>query len=162
MEFEVQGAGEPDSDINVTPLIDIVLVMLIIFMVMTPIQIQEMAVKLPEKTQVVHKSDLPKDQLLVAAYDDGTLALNKRRMSPQELFDQLEHRLKFKKSRVVFVDAHPELPYADVIEVMDIVRDAGAERVALARLKDRGPKPPTQDQDGNPLGGATAPAPTEP
>ena len=65
------------SDINVTPLIDIVLVLLIIFMVLTPIMIYELSVNLPDKTETVEQEDdVPKDQLLLAVCKDGTMTLN--------------------------------------------------------------------------------------
>ena len=143
MGMQVKGGGGPTSEINVTPLIDIVLVMLIIFMVLTPIQIEEMAVKLPDKTETLDQpEDLPEDQLIVAAYADGTLALNKRYLTEPELNAEVRLRLKYKRSRVVFVDADPNLQYGTVVHIMDLVRDAGAQRVALAKLKDEGPPRP--------------------
>ena len=65
----------PEGDINVTPLIDVVLVLLIIFMVLTPRVIEEIQANLPSKTETVKKQQDKKDQLVVALYDDGTLAL---------------------------------------------------------------------------------------
>lgn len=140
-KFRIKGGAGPDSEINVTPLIDIVLVMLIIFMVLTPIKIQEMAADLPKKTELVEQDDLPEDQLLVAAYADGTIALNKKMVTFDQLKEELSKRLKFKKSRVVFVDAAFDTPYANVVRAMDTARDAGAERVALATMKPEGPAP---------------------
>lgn len=143
MGMKVKGGSDPQSEINVTPLIDIVLVMLIIFMVLTPIQVEQMAVKLPDKTETMdQQEDLPEDQLVVAAFADGTLALNKKYMTEQELNAEVRLRLKYKRSRVVFVDADPNLQYGTVVHIMDLVRDAGAERVALAKLKDEGPPRP--------------------
>jgi len=140
MALTLKKALPPDSDINVTPLIDVVLVMLIIFMVAIPMKIEEIAINLPKNEEVQELEEMPEDQFIVAAYDDGTYALNKNVMALPDLIADLEHRLKFKKSpRVVFVDAHPDLLYFNVVEVMDAVRDAGAERVALARLKPEGP-----------------------
>jgi len=123
------------SDINVTPLIDVVLVLLIIFMVITPITIEEMAVNLPKKTEEVQKEDLPKDQLVAAACKDGTFALNKRVMSLDELATQTRNRLRRKKEKVVFIDGHPNAGYRGVVQLIDVVREAGAERVGIARLK---------------------------
>ena len=131
--------GGAEADINVTPLIDIVLVLLIIFMVLTPRTIEEMTANLPSKTETVKKKDEKKEQLLVAVYDDGSIALNLKSMDERELFDQLRQRLRAKEKKVVFVDAHPELEYGRVIQVMDLAKDAGAERVGLARMKDEGP-----------------------
>ena len=127
-----------ESDINVTPLIDVVLVLLIIFMVLTPRVIEEMQANLPAKTETKKQSD-KQDQLVVALYDDGQLALNANIMEKRELHDQLRKRLRAQEKKVVFVDAHPNLSYGNVVEVMDLVKSAGADRVGLARLKDEGP-----------------------
>jgi biopolymer transport protein TolR len=144
MALKKPASRPPDSDINITPLIDIVLVMLIIFMVLTPIKIQEMSADLPKKTEVVEQQDLPEDQLMVAAYADGTIALNKRRLSFDQLRDELHARLHAKQSRVVFVDAAADASYDTVVRCMDIARDAGAERVALATMKPEGPAEPVE------------------
>ncbi len=132
------GTG-PQSDINVTPLIDIVLVMLIIFMVAVPIKIEEIALNLPKDTQIVEEEDVPEDQMVIAVYQNGSMALNKKLLAVPELVKELDLRLRFKKSRVVFVDAHPDIDYATVVTAMDAARDAGAERVALTRMKPEGP-----------------------
>ncbi|HJN73883.1 MAG TPA: biopolymer transporter ExbD [Myxococcota bacterium] len=155
MGARVGGKRGAQSDINVTPLIDVVLVLLIIFMVLTPRTIEEMTANLPSKTETVKKKDDKKDQLLVAVYEDGSVALNLVAMNDREVWDQLRKRLRAKEKKVVFVDAHPNLPYGRVVQMMDLVKDAGADRVGLARLKDEGPvKPP----DGTE---AAPPAPTE-
>jgi biopolymer transport protein ExbD len=153
MAIVIEGAKGPEGDINVTPLIDIVLVMLIIFMVLTPIVIEEMAVNLPEQTEVVPQEDLPRDQLLVAVYDDGTVALNKKIMPMVDLRAALATRLKAKSKRVVFVDGHPDAPYGFMVKAIDMVRDAGADRIGLAKMKDEGPArlgdvPPVQGAEG--------------
>jgi biopolymer transport protein ExbD len=155
MGAHLGGKRGAQSDINVTPLIDVVLVLLIIFMVLTPRTIEEMTANLPSKTETVKKKDDKKDQLLVAVYEDGSVALNLVTMNDREVWDQLRKRLRAKEKKVVFVDAHPNLPYGRVVQMMDLVKDAGADRVGLARLKDEGPvKPP----DGTE---AAPPAPTE-
>ncbi|MBN1335615.1 MAG: biopolymer transporter ExbD [Deltaproteobacteria bacterium] len=139
----------PQSEINVTPLIDIVLVMLIIFMVAVPIKIEEIALNLPKDTQIVQEEDVPEDQMVIAVYQNGSMALNKRLMALPELVKELDLRLRFKKSRVVFVDAHPDIDYTTVVTAMDAARDAGAERVALARMKPEGPIQP-EDPEASP------------
>jgi biopolymer transport protein ExbD len=132
------GSG-PQSDINITPLIDIVLVMLIIFMVSVPIKIEEIALNLPKDTQIVEEEDVPEDQMVIAVYQNGSMALNKKLMAIPELVKELNIRLRFKKTRVVFVDAHPDVDYGTVVTAMDVARDAGCDRVALARMKPEGP-----------------------
>ena len=142
-----QGA-EAARDINVTPLIDVVLVLLIIFMVGSAIPTHEVEPSLPDKTETVQMDEMPKDQLVAQVYEDGTLALNQQSMSMEELNDQVHKRLMGRPVKVVFVDAHPDANYARVMQVMDTVRDAGAEKVGIVSLKDDGPARP-----------GTAPAP---
>lgn len=124
------------SDINVTPLIDVVLVVLIIFMVITPQTIDEMAVNLPKKTETIKLNDAPVDQLVLSVCEDGGFALNANVMPMDALRDQLRRRLAATTDKVVFVDAHPEAPYDKVVELMDAARAVGAQRVGVAKLKD--------------------------
>ena len=124
------------SEINVTPLIDIVLVLLIIFMVLTPIMIYELSVNLPDKTETVEQEDdVPKDQLLLAVCKDGTMTLNRTPYDAEALSEDLTNRLRAKAKKVVFVDAHPDANYARVVLALDLARDAGAERLGMASLK---------------------------
>jgi biopolymer transport protein TolR len=125
----------PTGDINVTPLIDVVLVLLIIFMVITPIVINEMAVNLPDKTETVEQDDLPQDQLVAAVCEDGTVALNTQVMPMEKLEEDVRLRLRSKAQKVVFVDAHPDAPYEQVVILMDTVRTAGAEKLGVGSLK---------------------------
>lgn len=145
------------KDINVTPLIDIVLVLLIIFMVGSAIPIHEMEPSLPDKTETVQLDDMPKDQLIAAVYEDGSIALNLQPVTLEELKDQVYKRLMGKSAKVVFVDAHPDALYARVIQVMDTVRDAGAEKVGIASLKENGPPRPGSAPPVDPAGAPVAP-----
>ncbi len=129
-----KGGGEV-SEINVTPLIDVVLVLLIIFMVITPILLHKMAVNLPEKTETVPQDDLPQDQLVVAACKDGSYSLNRTIYTLEQLNIEVRRRLKPKAEKVVFVDADPDVAYDNVVLLMDSIRDAGAARIGVASLK---------------------------
>ena len=132
----IPGKKQAQSEINVTPLIDVVLVLLIIFMVLTPIMIREMSVNLPDKTETVEQQDdVPKDQLLLAVCEDGSLTLNRKQLEPEALSEDLRKRLRSKAKKVVFVDAHPDANYGRVVLALDMARDAGAERLGMASLK---------------------------
>jgi biopolymer transport protein TolR len=131
------GSKEGMNEINVTPLIDIMLVMLIIFMVITPPTLSQMQAKLPDKTETMDQpEDVPEQQLVAAVCEDGTVALNRSVMPLDELAAEVERRLRGKKTKVVFVDGHPEAPYDKVVELMDRVKESGAEKLGLATLKD--------------------------
>ncbi len=124
------------SEINVTPLIDIMLVMLIIFMLITPPTLSQMAAKLPDNTQEAPPDDVPQEQLVAAVCEDGGFALNKKRMTLDELADQVGKRLRGKSEKVVFIDSHPDASYETVVQMMDAVRASGAARLGIASLKE--------------------------
>jgi biopolymer transport protein ExbD len=133
------------SEINMTPLIDIVLVVLIIMMVNIPIQVEEMGLKLPNPHQEPPPVDQPPpDQLMIAIYSDGTLALNRRLMTEQVLFYEVTRRLRPMDPKNVFIDAAPDVPYGRVVDMMDLSREAGAAKVGLTKMKDTGPLAPTE------------------
>ena len=147
------------SEINVTPLIDIVLVLLIIFMVLTPIMIYEISVNLPDKTETVEQEDdVPKDQLLLAVCKDGTLTLNRKQLDAEAMSESLTKRLRSKAKKVIFADAHPDASYDRVVMALDMARDAGAERLGMASLKTADDFTACNPPDAAPEEGAEAPA----
>jgi biopolymer transport protein ExbD len=137
------------SDINMTPLIDIVLVVLIIMMVNIPIQIEEMGLKLPAKIENPPPPPLnPPDQLVIALYKDGTIALNRRLMPEQTLFFEITRRLRPMDPKNVFIDGDPAVPFGRIVDMMDLAREAGAAKVGLTKMKDTGPLPATEVAQG--------------
>ncbi len=144
MGAKVGGGNQGGMDeINVTPLIDIVLVLLIIFMVLTPTTLTKMASELPPVEQDEPPPPDPNDpkQLLIAVYADNSLALNLKPMDEatltKELRKQLLGRVGDKKN--VFIDAHPDSAYDVVVHWIDVSREVGAQRVGLADFKEEGP-----------------------
>ena len=138
------------ADINVTPLIDIVLVVLIIMMVSIPIQVNEMGVKVPslDPNQPPPPTEPNPDQLVLAMYKNGTLALNRELMTQPILFNQITRRLRSLDKKNVFIDADPEVPYGRVVDMLDLSRQAGAEKVGLAKIKEAGPAEATRVHPG--------------
>ncbi len=140
------GSSGVMSEINMTPLIDIVLVVLIIMMVNIPIQIEQMGVKLPGQVQTSIPKDVPVEQLIIAVYaedEEGKhpVALNRKLMNQDDMFYEVTRRLRPMAKKAVFIDAHPETPYGLVVDMMDLAREAGAAKVGLGRLKEAGPLP---------------------
>jgi biopolymer transport protein TolR len=136
------------AEINMTPLIDIVLVVLIIMMVNIPIKVEQMGLKLPSEVQVKSKDKPPADQLVIAIYSDLTFALNRRLMTEEVLFYEVTRRLRPMTKKNVFIDAHGDIPYGIVVKMMDVAREAGAAQVALARMKEEGPAAATEVDPG--------------
>ena len=137
------------AEMNLTPLIDIVLVVLIIMMVNIPIQVEEMGVKLPTKQEVPPTDSVPLEQLVIAVYEDGTLALNRRLMTEEVLFHEVTRRLRPMDKKNVFIDAAPKVSYGRVVDMMDLAREGGASKVGLAKMKEQGPLAPTSVAPGS-------------
>jgi len=138
------GAKGAMNEINMTPLIDIVLVVLIIMMVNMPIEVQELGVKLPNPNTApppVPPEGAP-EQLMVAVYENGDIALNRMIMTERKLREQISRRLRGLSKKNVFVDAHPDVPLRTVVDMLDLASESGAEKVGFAKLKPEGPLAP--------------------
>ena len=119
------------SEINVTPLVDVVLVLLIIFMAITPLLEREMPVRIPEEAKdEAPTATPPSDQYLVRVSKEGRLFLNRDEMAPQQLVERLRQIYTGLKGGVLFVDADDDTVYKDVIGAIDLCREAGVRVVA--------------------------------
>ncbi len=151
MGAKVGGGNKGGMDeINVTPLIDVVLVLLIIFMVLVPVTVQKMASELPPKDDSPPPPPDPSSpkQLLVAIYEDNSFALNLVPMDETKLRTELSTQLKGRRKddKNVFIDGAADAKYDTVVHVIDLARDSGANRVGFADMKDEGPARLTPDQ----------------
>src|SRR4051794_4449856 len=124
MGAKVGGSGTM-SEINMTPLIDIVLVVLIIMMVNIPIQIERMGLKLPAPNPPPPPPDQQIDQLVIAVYQNGNLALNRKLMTKEKMRFELQTHLKAMAHKQVFIDAHPDANFGLVVDMVDLARNAG-------------------------------------
>jgi biopolymer transport protein ExbD len=133
MSMNVGGnKGGAIADINVTPMADIMIVLLIIFMVITPMLQKGVDVRLPIASNTAERKDEPKT-ITVAIKRDATTYLNGIVVGKPELVPQVKERLEEapEGSKMVFLKADSELPYSDVMKVMDDLREAGVEEIAL-------------------------------
>ena len=131
MSMSAGGTGDYKSDINITPLVDVVLVLLIIFMVITPLLQMGYDVKVPPKATEQTISQVPPDQLVVTLMPNNHLFLNKQELTAQQLTTQLADNLKNRSQKTVFFSADDSVPYEQVARVMDIVRNAGATNIGI-------------------------------
>jgi biopolymer transport protein TolR len=125
--------GGSIADINVTPMADIMIVLLIIFMVITPMLQKGVDVKLPIATNSKEKKD-EKNTITVAVRKDSTVFLKGIKMERQaDLLPQLKEQLDEipEGNRIIYLKADEGLPYSEVMKVMDLCREAGTEEVAL-------------------------------
>src|SRR5512143_2360512 len=125
--------GGPMADINVTPMADIMIVLLIIFMVITPMLQKGVDVKLPQAGNTKERKDEPK-AIVVAVKKDKTTYFGTQRLDDQnQLQGLIKERLQDlpEGSRMMYLKADDALPYSEVMKVMDLCREAGVEEVAL-------------------------------
>ena len=128
------GGGAINTDINVTPLVDVVLVLLIIFMVVTPLLEKDIAVKTPSTEKVEVQTEVPPDQIIIYINQRGDLRLNTESIAPAQLVPKLKPLLDVKKpdDKIVFVVAEDKLNYAKFIGVLDDTKAAGAKTLGFA------------------------------
>lgn len=133
MSMAVGGSkGGSMSDINVTPMADIMIVLLIIFMVITPMLQKGIDVKLPMAGNTKERKDEPKT-IMVAVRKDGTVYLNQVKVNDpdSELTNLIRERLEEVQDKVIYLKGDEGIEYGKIMAVMDLVRAGGVEEVAL-------------------------------
>jgi biopolymer transport protein TolR len=124
-------SGAVRSEINVTPFVDVVLVLLIIFMVVTPLLQRGIDVVLPLAQNHAEKKDTG-DQIIISVRRDGVLFLGQDQLTPPRLEQQLGRLLQRQPAPPVFINGDARLDFKAVREVMEIAQRAGASGVALS------------------------------
>jgi biopolymer transport protein ExbD len=120
------------STINVTPMVDVMLVLLIIFMVITPMLQHGVSVDLAKTNNPVQMPDADKeDALLVAIQRDGAVFFGTDKIAPDQLTNKIKDRLASRVDKRVFVKADARTKYGNVVEVVDNVRAAGVDQLGL-------------------------------
>ncbi len=137
MAFEEQSGGAI-SNINVTPLVDVMLVLLVIFMVTAPILQQGVNINLPKVKAAALTGE--EQQLVVAVTRSGQVYLNDTLVTLPELGPKLQAILKLRPDRQVFLRADQRVAYGDVMRVIATVKGAGVERLGMVT------EPPTQER----------------
>jgi len=145
MGIAVRNEGSKvNSNINVTPMVDVMLVLLIIFMVITPMLQNKVAIDMAKVSDPVPMPDADKDDAIVVAVTrDGGLFLGQDKVAPDELGKMVADRLADKTSKTIFVRADARAQFRAVEDAIDDVRTAGVDDVGLL----------TQRVEGNGLSG---------
>ena len=124
------GRGGLNSDINVTPLVDVMLVLLIIMMLIAPMLQQGVPVTLPEAGNTGDKPDT-QDQTVVAIDSRGKFYVNALPVTPDNLIPQVQRVLEDKKEKIVYLKGDKDAQYAAIMDAMDALRKAQIENIAL-------------------------------
>jgi len=124
--------GEVTSEINVTPMADVMLVLLIIFMVVTPMLQKGTSVELAKTHNPTNMPDADHDDaVLIAVTRDGKFWLNKTKVGIDELPSKVGDILATKMDKTVFVKSDFRAKYGDVVQVVDTIRNAGVDKIGL-------------------------------
>ncbi len=123
--------GDMKSDINITPLVDVVLVLLIIFMVVTPLLQRGYETKVPPKQVTNTPPPTNLDQIVVRLSEDGGMFINKEQYTERDFLNKLDEVTKGRENKVVFFAADGNLPYDKVARFMDMCNDHGAKNLGI-------------------------------
>jgi biopolymer transport protein ExbD len=122
--------GGLKADINVTPLVDVMLVLLIIMMLIAPMLQQGVSVKLPQASNTADKPET-QDQTVVAVTSDRRLYLNGVPIQEGELQSKIQTLMETKKEKIVLIKGDEEAPYSAIMNTMDRLREANIENIGL-------------------------------
>lgn len=117
------------SQINITPLVDVMLVLLVIFMVTAPILQQGVAVELPQVTTGALESK--EESFVVSLTRDARVHLNERPLALRDLQQRLSELARNNPNRPVYLRADQKVPYGKVVEVMAVIRNAGIQKLGM-------------------------------
>ena len=138
------GSRRAMSDINVTPLVDVMLVLLIIFMVTAPLIVQGVKVDLPEaRAQAMEEEDPP---LILTVDADQKVFIGETEIPLAELEEKLTANARVQKDKEIYLHADRKLPYGVVVEVMAIAKRAGVENLGM--ITDPSEKPEKKVKKG--------------
>lgn len=130
MAFNTRGTGQPMSEINVTPMVDVMLVLLVIFMVTAPLLQQGVKVELPEVNAEPMKTST-EERIVLTLTKDGKAYIGKTEVPLERITDLLSTNEKLKLDKELYLHADQSLPYGLVVKVMAAAKAGGAETLAM-------------------------------
>ncbi|MER3428601.1 MAG: biopolymer transporter ExbD [Pyrinomonas sp.] len=135
MGMQAGGSGGFQSEINVTPMVDIMLVILIIFMVITPFLQQGITVAIPRdlNNPEVDPAIIKESSVVVSIPEDNEFYIGKERIDKDSLKSEIESRMKDKQGdeRIVYIKSGVGVSYGNVVEVINLIRQAGVDQIGL-------------------------------
>jgi biopolymer transport protein ExbD/biopolymer transport protein TolR len=144
--MKIGGTDEFNSEINVTPMVDVMLVLLIIFMIVTPLLQQGVSVNLPREMQSPDPDEeIAKDtSVVVVITKDGSFNIGKQQFPIDQLGEVIKKRMEGKppEKRVVYIKADVDVDYGNVVKAVDVVRKQDIDKIGLVADKKKDDKAP--------------------
>lgn len=129
--MQVGGSGTVKSDINVTPLVDVVLVLLIIFMVLTPVMQMGYLVKVPPKAPANLPPSAVQDQIVLRLAAGPRVLINKEEMSMEQFPNRIREILRGNTAKMVFFSGGRDVDYETTMTFLDLARASGAKNIGI-------------------------------
>ena len=131
MAMSAGGAKGLTNEINVTPMIDVLLVLLIIFMLVVPMSRKAIDLQLPDPSEQQSSSN-PPPQIVLEVLPNNQFAVNKEPLTKANLASRLKEIYDGRPEKIIFVKGDPKVKYSDVIFAMDVARGAGVKVIGLS------------------------------
>jgi len=148
MGMEIGGASEYNSEINVTPMVDVMLVLLIIFMIVTPLLQQGVSVNLPRDMNSPDQDpDIAKDtSVVIAIPDNNNFYIGKEQFPIDALGDKVKKLMENKtpEKRIVYIKSGVDVDYGRVVQAIDTIRKQDIDKIGLVADKKKGGEPTQQ------------------
>src|SRR6478672_7280293 len=139
MAFSSGGSGGLTNEINVTPMIDVLLVLLIIFMAAIPSMRKTIDVQLPDPTPSLAPANAQSNQIVLEVNADGSYSINTKKVDEASLGSELKSIYDGRPEKIIFVKGDPKVKYGQIVHAMDVSRGAGVKVIGV----------PPKDTPGN-------------
>jgi len=133
LSVSMRSKAEVQSEPNVVPLCDVLLVLLIIFMVVTPLVQEGVDVKLPSALNVTDMPDSP--EVVLAVKRDGTIYVNEGKVTMENLQNALEEAFLTVSEKKLYIRADEDIEYGRIVDLIDVMREAGIEIIGIITEK---------------------------